>query len=105
MKKLTLVLLLLAGNALAQSLPAWYPSEGFRQHAVIDYVYLEERRIVIGDSNYRLAESFTVRSMSSSNDSVARIRPGVRVGFKMNSAREITEFFLLPANYRDRRSR
>lgn len=105
MKKLTLILLLLAGNALAQALPNYYPSEGFRQHAVIDFVYLEEGLIVIGDSTYKLADSFVVRSLSSANDSAARIRPGARVGFRMNSANEINEFFLLPANYRGPRRR
>ena len=106
MKKLTFVLLMLvAGSAIAQSLPSYYPSEGFRRTAVIDLVNLEERTIVIGDSTFRLADTVVVRSMSSRSDSIARLRPGTRVGFRMNSLNQISEVFLLPANYRDNRGR
>ena len=106
MKKLTFVLLLLlAGTALAQSLPSYYPSEGFRRTAVIDLVNLEERFIVIGDSTFQLADTVAVRSMSSRSDSIARLRPGTRVGFRLNSLNQISEVFLLPANYRGSRSR
>ncbi len=105
MKKLTFVLLLLAGSAFAQSLPSYYPSEGFRRTAVIDLVNLEERTIVIGDSSFKLADTVLVRSMSSQSDSIARLRPGTRVGFRLNSLNQISEVFLLPSNYRDNRGR
>ncbi|MEM6514417.1 MAG: hypothetical protein AAF660_15505 [Pseudomonadota bacterium] len=105
MKKLTILLLLLAGNAVAQSLPSYYPSEGFRRTAVIDLVNLDDRTIVLGDSEFKLADTVLVRSLSSQSDSIARLRPGTRVGFRMNSLNQINEIFLLPANYRGNRGR
>ena len=103
MRTLTLVLLLLTTQALAQSLPSYYPREGFRRTAVIDLVDFDERRIVIGDSSYMLADRVVVRSLSSRSDSLARLRVGARVAFSTNSGNQINEVWLLPSNYTDRR--
>jgi hypothetical protein len=105
MRTLTLLLLLLTTNAIAQSLPDYYPREGFRRTAVIDLVNLDERRIVIGDSSYTLADRVVVRSLSSRSDSLARLRVGTRVAFATNASNQIHEVWLLPDNYTDRRSR
>jgi len=99
----TLALLLLATELFAQGLPSYYPREGFRRTAVIDLVDLEERRIVIGDSSYRLADRVVVRSLSSASDSIGRLRQGARVAFATDSNGRINEVWLLPKNYSDRR--
>ncbi len=103
MKKLTLVLLLIASNVGAQSLPSYYPSEGFRQTAVIDLVNLDNGTIVIGDSSFQLAENVVVRTLSSADDSKARLRVGTRVAYRLNGSRQIAEIWLVPPGYRDTR--
>ncbi len=101
--KLVVLLLLLGGTAFAQSLPNYYPKGALVQTAVIDVVYLDENRITIGDINYKMNPRPIVRSLSSSYDSMSKIRPGVRVAFRLDANDEIVEFWIYPKNYRLRR--
>ena len=100
MNRLVFILLFLGGTAFAQSLPNYYPKGPLVQTAVIDAVYLDEGRITIGDITYRMNPRPIVRSPSSSYDSIARIRPGVRVSFRIDVNNEIVEFWIYPKNYR-----
>lgn len=101
--RLFILLLFFGGAAFAQSLPNYYPKGALVQTAVIDAVYLDEGRITIGDITYRMNPRPIVRSPSSSYDSIARIRPGVRVAFRVDVNDEIVEFWIYPKNYRLRR--
>ena len=109
MKK-TLILVLtaafvMAGTAVAANLPDYYPADGFRNTGRVDAVYAEEGRIVIGDVSYQISDTVRVRSLSSKNDSLARVREGVRVGFRTSNGKVIEEFWLLPSNYKSRTRR
>lgn len=101
MKKtlLTFLALALAGTAIAQSLPSYYPTKGFPHTGRIDAVYAGEDRVVIDDKSYVISDSAIVRSLSSDDDSMARIRAGAHVGYKTSGNRVIVEFWLLPKNY------
>ena len=44
-----------------------------------------------------------VRSVSSSYDSMTKIKPGVSVAFRLDANDEIVEFWIYPKNYRPRR--
>lgn len=101
--RLVLLLLLLGGTAFAQSLPNYYPKGALVQTAIIDAVYLDEGRITIGDITYKMNPRPIVRSLTSSYDSIARIRPGVRVAFRVDVNDEIVEFWIYPKNFRFRR--
>lgn len=100
---LIVLLLFVGGTASAQSLPNYYPKGALVQTAVIDAVYLDENRITIGDINYQMNPRPIVRSLSSSYDSMTKIRPGVRVAFRVDANNEIVEFWIYPKNYRMRR--
>ena len=63
MKKLLVLLTFLASTAFAQSLPSYYPSDGFSRSGIIDAVYLDEGRIVINDIPYRMNSRPIVRSL------------------------------------------
>ena len=101
--RLSILLLFFCGAAFAQSLPNYYPKGPLVQTAVVDAVYLDEGRITIGDITYKMNPRPIVRSPSSSYDSIARIRPGVRVAFRVDVNDEIVEFWIYPKNYRLRR--
>ncbi len=106
----TLILVLVAafsmtGTAIASNLPGYYPADGFRNTGRVDAVYAEEGRVVIGDVSYRISDTVRVRSLSSKNDSLARVREGVRVGFRTRNGKVIEEFWLLPGNYKSRSRR
>lgn len=105
LKNIAYLLLFLGSAALAQSLPDYYPKEGFSRSEFVDAVYLEESRIVIGDRQFKMNPRPIVRSLSSRYDSLARIRPGVRVAFRLDENREIVEIWLLPKDYAGGRSR
>ncbi|MDH3616536.1 MAG: hypothetical protein OEQ90_08695 [Gammaproteobacteria bacterium] len=104
MKKTLLLVLMIAfamtGTAVAQSLPSYYPAKGFQQTGIVDAVYADEGRIVIGDISYTISPAAVVHSLSSSSDSMARVRKGRHVGFKTVGGDVIKEFWLLPKNYR-----
>lgn len=106
MRKILLPILMVAfamtGTAVAANLPGYYPAKGFPNTGRVDAVYAEEGRVVIGDVSYQISDAVVVRSLSSKNDSLARIRVGVLVGFKTNSGQVIEEFWLLPGNYKSR---
>ncbi len=93
-----LLSIVLAGAALAQSLPDYYP-DSFRDAGRVDAVYLDENRIVIGDISYWLADSVIVFSRSSAKDSILRVREGTHVGFRIDGADRITAIWLLPDNF------
>lgn len=99
------IVIAFASTAIAQRLPAHYPSEGFHRSGVIDAVLLEEHRIVIGDISYPLSGDFVVHSLTAKDVSIARLRPGVRVGIRNGRNPVITELWLLPASYDASRKR
>jgi len=103
MKKTALLIVVMACSfmgmsAMAQKFPSYYPAEEFPETGVIDVVYLDEGLIIIGDISYQVSPQAVVRSLSSKEDSMARLRVGTNVGFKLSGG-VITEFWLLPANY------
>ena len=96
----------LTSTAIAADFPKYYPAEGFQKTGLVDAVYAQENRIIIGDISYQMSSSVVVHSMSSYSDSLARVRPGAHVGFRLGSSgRLIEEFWLLPSNYRAPRRR
>lgn len=94
-----------AGSAMATDLPRWYPQDGFQRTGQIDDIHLDRNVIVIDDSAYRIADGLIVHSLSSYSDSVARLRPGTVIGYKTAGGATITEIWLLPKNFADRRRR
>ena len=105
MKKTILLIIVMAcgfmsSHALAQKFPSYYPEKGFNETGIIDRVNLRMGKIIIDDSTYRISPKAVVRSLSSREDSMARLRAGANVGFKMTGG-VITEFWLLPANYKE----
>ena len=109
MKKTLLLILTMAaamaGSAFAANFPAYYPAKGFPNTGRVDAVYAEEGRVVIGDISYQISESVVVRSPTRRKDSLARIRKGVRVGFRTKGESTIVEFWLLPRTDESRRRR
>lgn len=93
----------LTSAAFAADFPSYYPEKGFQNTGVIDAVYAEDGRIVIGDISYQMSTSVVVRSLSSRSDSLARVRAGARVGFRLGKGQLIEEFWLLPSKYDKRR--
>ncbi len=75
----------------------------FQRTGTVDAIYATEGRIVIGDIPYPFSPNVIVHSTNSYRLPFSRVRTGVKVGFKMSSAGEITELWLLPKNYSDRR--
>jgi hypothetical protein len=88
---------LLGTQAMAQKFPGYYPAE-FPEIGVIDGVDLGTGKIRIDDSVYQVSPNAVIRSLSSKEDSVARLRVGANVGFRSRGG-VIIEFWLLPANY------
>ncbi len=105
MKKTLLFTLMFAlammGTAIAANFPSYYPTKAFPNTGRIDAVYADEGRVVIGDISYRISDAVVVRSLTSKNDSLARIRQGVVVGFRTRRGDVIEEFWLLPGNYKE----
>ena len=100
-KAMFLVIVLACGfasTAIAQKFPGYYPEKGFQEVGVIEFVDLGNGRIIIGDIDYQVSPKAVVRSLSSKEDSMTRLRVGANVGFNM-SGRVIKEFWLLLANY------
>jgi len=101
MKKTVLLIIMACGlistQAMAQKFPAYYPSE-FPEIGVIDAVNLGAGKILIEDSSYRVSPNAVVRSLSSKEDSMTRLRVGTNVGFRARGG-VIIEFWLLPGNY------
>jgi hypothetical protein len=107
-KTLSLILVVafaFASTANAANLPSYYPTKGFQRTGVVDVVYADEGRIIIGDISYQMSSSAVVHSLSSYSDSFSRVRKGARVGFKFGEGRVINEFWLLPKNYDSSRRR
>lgn len=107
-KTLLLVIVLVCGfasTAMAQKFPDYYPARGFQEVGVIDAVNLGTGRIIIGDIEYQVSSQAVVRSLSSKADSMARLRVGALVGFRLRGGDLITEFWLLPKNYNSDRRR
>ncbi len=97
---------MLASPAFSQDLPDHYPTEGFQRTGLVDAIYIDESRIVIGDIPYQYSSTVIVHSMSSTyRASISRVRSGVRVAYKMGRNFEIIELWLLPVNYSDARHR
>lgn len=104
MKKTILLIIVMAcgfisTHAMAQKFPSYYPVE-FPESGIIDDLNLDMGEIIIDDSVYRVSPRAVVRSLSSREDSMTRLRAGANVGFKMTGG-VITEFWLLPANYKE----
>ncbi|MBT5219144.1 MAG: hypothetical protein HOI35_17565 [Woeseia sp.] len=95
--------LLVTATSLAQNFPSYYPKDGFQRTGTVDAIYAEEGRIVIDDVPYLIADEFLVHALNAYSVSVARLRPGIKVGFKQGNNRVISEFWLLPVNYDARR--
>lgn len=108
MKQIRRLILLIAfamtGSAVAANLPGYYPANGFPNTGRVDAVYAKEGRVVIGDISYVVSESVVIRSLTSKNDSFARVKQGVLVGFRTGKGRAIEEFWILPGNYDSERN-
>ncbi len=101
-KTLTLLLLTVftfAYPAFSDGLPSHYPEEGFNRTGTVDAVSFAENTVIINDIPYRISKSAIVHSLTIKTVSLARVRPGVLVAFRMGDGQEIEEFWLLPANY------
>ncbi len=97
--------LIFAASAIAQTLPAHYPAEGFNRTGEVHAVYHDESRIVINDIPFLYSSAVVVHSMSSKRASFSRVRNGVIVAYKLGSDRKIIEMWLLPPDYSDGRRR
>lgn len=109
MKKTVLLIIVMAcglmsTHAMAQKFPSYYPEKGFNITGIIDDLNLGTGEIIINDSVYRVSPQAVVRSLSSREDSMTRLRVGANVGFKARGGM-ITEFWLLPKNYHSDRRR
>ena len=98
---LSLVIVMVCGlistHAMAQKFPGYYPDE-FPEVGVIDGINLGAGTIRIDDSVYRVSPNAVIRSRSSEEDSMTRLRIGTNVGFRVRSG-VIIEFWLLPRKY------
>lgn len=93
---LAILMLAVCGSATAQRLPGHYPDRFQRTGKVDD---LQESRIIINDIPYTLSESVVVHSLSAPKVSVARLRRGILIGFRLGGNRRIVEIWLLPYDY------
>jgi hypothetical protein len=93
----------LSGVAWAQSLPGYYPDEGFRRTGRIDSVQGAVQRIVIDDLAYTISSNLIVHSTKAYSVPISSLEIGTHVGFKLLNSRGriITEIWLLPDGYRD----
>jgi len=97
--------LLIMTTSFAQNFPSYYPKEGFQRIGTLDALYTEEKRVVIDDVPYLISDDLVVHALNAYSVSSARLRPGIKVGFKQSGNRVISEFWLLPINYDARRRR
>lgn len=100
MKNLIPILMLLAGTAVAQSLPDYYPKGDLVQTGIIDEIVLDESRVIIDDKPYRMNPRPIIRTPSSAYGSLSAISPGTRVSFRIDVNGEIVEFWVYPKDYR-----
>ncbi len=99
------LILVLAGPAVAQDLPKYYPKEGFQRTGVVDAIHVEDSTLVINDIPHRFSQNVIVHSLNSYRVPFTHVRQGVRVGYKFANNGEIIELWLLPENYSDIRQR
>ena len=102
MKKTVLTFIVIACGlmstpAMAQKFPSYYPAE-FPQVGVIDGVNIGAGKIWIDDSVYRVSSKAVIRTLSSEEGPLTRLRVGANVGFRSRGG-VIVEFWLLPRNY------
>lgn len=97
-------LLCIASIAAAQSLPSYYPSEGFQRTGRLDALILQERRIIVNDISYALSDNAIAHNLNSFSVPFTRIPIGSTVAFKTLGQRQIVELWVLPRGY-DRRGR
>ncbi len=90
---------LLASSAIADTLPNYYPEEGFRRTGTLDDVQLERMMIVINDVPYPLSSNVVIHSPVSYRVPTSRLRAGSHVGYKL-SGRLVVEVWLLPDSYK-----
>ena len=94
-----LALLWIAGSAIAQSLPAYYPSEGFQRTGRVDAVLADTRKIIINDIPYVLSDNAVVHALNSYSVPLSRLRSGNTIGFRTSGQRQVTTIWILPDNY------
>lgn len=104
-KIVILAMLFVATPLLAQSMPKYYPAEGFQRTGLVDAIYLDENSIVVNDMQLALSTSVVVHSMRAYRVSVSQVKAGVRIGYKAGNDGQVVEIWLLPSNYRDARKR
>ncbi len=97
--------LVVTTTAIAANYPSYYPEEGLQRTGRVDAIYPAENRIVIGDIPYQMSDSPIVHSLTAYSVSIARVRPGVIVGFNAGQSRVINEFWLMPPDYDPRERR
>ncbi len=98
------VLVLLAASAYAQSLPGYYPDDGFQRTGTLDGIDHQRQLIVIGDVQFRMASNMVVHGLSSYSIPKERLKIGQKLGYKLSpNGRLIMTLWVLPKNYEDRR--
>lgn len=102
---LTVTGLLMAVAAFAADLPAYYPKGGFQGVGKVDAIVLEERRIIINDMSFVLADNTVIHTPTSYAVPISRLRIGVDVGYRMVNRGTIAEIWMLPRGYVDARGR
>ena len=103
LRRLAMVALLcLAGAATAQTLPSYYPSQGFQRTGIVDAVILQERRIIVNDIPYALSDNAVAHSLNSYSVPLSQLRVGSTIGFRTVGQKQIVELWVLPRNYNRR---
>ena len=103
---LMMVALLATVTTLAAELPAYYPKGGFQGVGTVDAIILEERRIIINDLSFVLADNTVIHTPSAYAVPISRLRIGVDVGYRMvNRGSTIAEIWMLPRGYVGERGR
>jgi len=104
---IAVIALLLAGTVAAQNLPRYYKDADFQRTGRVDSVQIEAQRIVIDDVSYSISSNLIVHSPKAYSVPVSNLKVGTLVGYKMLNARSrlISEVWLLPSDYNDRRRR
>jgi len=91
---------LLATAALANEFPNYYPGDGFQRTGRLDAVQLDNRRVVIDDIPYQLADNVIVHSLTSYSVPAERLQAGSIVGYQTSGARLIMKIWILPRDYK-----
>lgn len=89
------MLALFVSSADAQS------TNGMQRTGIVDAIY--EGRIVIDDTPYALSDAVVVNTQFSSKGTLARIRAGSVIGFRVGAERVIVEIWLSPKGGRHKR--